>query len=583
MSDSVILHEGQGALKPSERAVLEPLLAQLRAEGYSAHVFTNFELIFAENDRELDITVIIEDLGIAVIEVKGGQIRHHEGNIERHLNGKWQSSDLKNQLQSQRTFVRKMLRADDPRIWPKNHRIPVATLFVAPDSELQQGLVIPGVDSMMVIGKSNLDSMSYIIRELLIQTRPQSAISTFPAEKYNAALDAFLGEHEDYEKFVANREHRGILVDKLTREQVFILDVLQDNPNTLILGASGSGKTVVAVEQAVRLKQEGKRVALMCYNIGLASYLKEACAKLDEKSRPDFVGSIFEDLPSVWHTDLEEFRVDGEDFWEVSVPKGLAKRAGIQSPQLKFDAWVIDEAQDFNESWWEIVKNGSRKPDELNVHLFGDLKQDLYSRHAEELSIQSKVKTPWFYAIGRLGENLRNVRSIARVLNLIGHTDDAVHGAYTGFAPEFHQVASFDDVRRHADLLVQQALDLNWEPKDIAVLNAYRRFEDKMPSYGDEVGTKAYWDEYLHGNSVFYGTAKGFKGLDRPVVIVCLDDPGLGTKVSASNDLYVAFGRARDELTIVGTEEGRNLIPLLETALEFTYVDPYEDEAVESE
>ena len=583
MSDSVILHDGQGALKPSERAVLEPLLEQLRAEGYNAHVFTNFELIFAENDRELDITVIIEDLGIAVIEVKGGQIRYHEGTIERHLNGRWQSADLKNQLQSQRTFVRKMLRADDPAIWPKNHRIPVATLFVAPDSELQQGLSIPGVETMMVIGKSNLDSMSYIIRELLIQTRPQSAISNFPTEKYNAALEAFLGEQEDYEKFVAHREHRGVLVEKLTREQVFILDVLQDNPNTLILGASGSGKTVVAVEQAVRLKKEGKRVGLMCYNIGLASYLKEACAKLDEKLRPDFVGSIFEDLPAIWHTNLEEFRVDDEGFWEQSVPQGLAKRAAIQSPQLKFDAWVIDEAQDFKESWWDIVLNGSKKPNQPNIHLFGDLKQDLYSRHAEELSIQSKVKTPWFYAIGRLGGNLRNVRSIARVLNLIGGTDDAEHGAYVGFAPEYHQVASYQDVRSHADWLVQQALDLNWEPKDIAVLNAYRRFDDKMPSYNDKEGMKAYWEEYFHGNSVFYGTSLGFKGLDRPVVIVCLDDPGLANRDNHSNDLYVAFGRARDELTIVGTEEGRNLIPLLETALEFRYFEPFDGTAIESE
>lgn len=571
MTGSVVIHYGQGALKESERAVLNPLVEQLEAEGFNAHVFTNFELIYAESDRELDITVIIEDLGIAVIEVKGGQIRYHEGNIERHLHGKWDSTEIKNQLKSQRVFVRRILREDDPTMWKQNHRIPVATLFVAPDSELQQGLTVPGIENMMVIGKSNIDSMSYVIRELLIQTRPHSAITNFPAEKFEAALEAFAGEQEDYDTFVASRHHRGVMVDALTREQMFILDILQDNPNTLILGASGSGKTVVAVEQAVRLKREGKRVALVCFNIGLSAHLKQVCADLDEKSRPDFVGSLFEDLPSVWHTNLEEFRQENQDFWEHSVPEGLAKRAAIQSAQLKFDAWVIDEAQDFKQSWWEIIKNGSRRPNDLHVHLFGDLKQDLYRRHSAELSVQSKIDTPWFYAIGRLSENLRNVCSIARVLNLIGKTDDAVHGRYTGFKPEFHQVERYEDVHNHAQQLVDEALAAGWSPGDIAVLNAYRRFESQ-PKHNDVDATKAYWDEFLNGDSVFYGTAMGFKGLDRPVVIVCLDDPGLSARESVTNDLYVAFGRARDELTIVGTVDGRDLIPLLETSLNFISV-----------
>lgn len=575
MTGSVTIHYGQGALKSSERAVLTPLVKQLEAEGYNAHVFTNFELIYAESDRELDITVIIEDLGIAVIEVKGGQIRYHDGNIERHKNGKWDSTEIKNQLKSQRVFVRRILREDDPNMWRQNHRIPVATLFVAPDSELQQGLTVPGIENMMVIGKSNIDSMSYVIRELLVQTRPHSAITNFPIEKYEAALEAFAGEQDDYESFVASRHLRGVMVDALTREQMFILDILQDNPNTLILGASGSGKTVVAVEQAVRLKREGKRVALVCFNIGLATHLKDVCSKLEENSRPDFVGSLFEDLPGVWHTNLEEFRTEGEDFWEQSVPAGLAKRAAIQSPQMKFDAWVIDEAQDFKQPWWEIIQEGSKRPTDLNVHLFGDLKQDLYRRHSQELSVQSKIDTPWFYAIGRLSENLRNVCSIARVLNLIGKTEDAVHGRDNGFLPEFHQVVSYADVHKHAEHLVEVALASGWSPGDIAVLNAYRRF-DSQPMHNDSEAISAYWDEFLHGDSVFYGTAMGFKGLDRPVVIVCLDDPGLSSRERVSNDLYVAFGRARDELTIVGTQEGRDLIPILEFHLDFQIIEPYE-------
>lgn len=575
MRSKVNVHYGQRSQKDWERDVLDELKLQLDAEGATAEIFTNFEMVLAQNDRELDIAVVLPDLGIAVIEVKGGEIRVHDGEIERHERGRWESAKIKNQLQAQRSFIRTILKNEDSEIWQENRRIPVATLFVTPHSDIQLGHSVPGLQSAMVIGNEHLSTMLHTIKELLLDARVYRDISQFSDEQYHAAVEALTGSEEAYEQFVESRSRRGLMVEKLTSEQMFILDVLQDNPNTLILGASGSGKTVVAVEQAVRLKQEGKRVALVCYNLGLANHLKKTCDELDDKSKPDFVGSIFGDLPGVWSTDLEEFRVEGENFWEESVPRGLAKRALIQSPQLKFDAWVIDEAQDFKKHWWDIVLNGSKKPSDPHVHLFGDLKQDLYSRHAEDLAVQSKVDTPWFYAIGRLSENLRNVRTIARILNLIGRTEHDEHGRYTGFATEFHQVSSYDDVHHHAEKLVQDAIDAGWAPGDIAVLNAYRRFKSQ-PDPSDGAAVEEYWREFFAAESVFYGTALGFKGLDRPVVIVCLDDPGLNNRESVDNDLYVAFGRARDELTIVGTETGRDLLSIIEAELNVIIVPPAE-------
>ena len=568
MSSRVEVHYGQRALKDWEREVLDVLVRQLDADGISAQIFTNFEMVLRENLRELDITVVIPELGIAVIEVKGGQVRIHDGELERYERGRWESSQIKNQLSAQRMFVQNILRDEDSSVWSRNRRMPVTSLFVTPHSDIQLGYSIPGIDRSMIIGKNHLDSMAYTIQDLLLDTRVYRDQPIFTQEQYDTTIEAFIGGEEDYSEFVASRVQRGIMVEELTREQVFILDVLKDNANTLILGAAGSGKTVVAVEQAVRLTREGKRVALVCYNRGLATHLKQVCAELDENSRPAFVGAIFEDLPAAWNSTLDEYRVESESFWDESVPRGLAKTASLQSPNKKFDAWVIDEAQDFKEPWWQIVVNGSKNLTKVHVHLFGDLQQEVYGRTDATEEITTRIKTPWFYAIGRLNDNLRNVRSIARVINLIGRRDDEVHARHNGFLPEFHQVDTYEDVHPHAESVVEDLINSGWAPGDIAVLNAYRRFKSQ-PDPSDDAGQAAYWQEFIEGNSVFYGTAKGFKGLDRPVVIACLDDPSLNEREGVDNDLYVAFGRARDELIIIGTLQGRDLIPLLEGNLLF--------------
>ena len=66
----------------------------------------------------------------------------------------------------------------------------------------------------------------------------------------------------------------GAALVRLTEEQFDILEILCAFPRVGVSGGAGTGKTLVAMERARRLAAEGRRVLLLCYNRGLAAYLK---------------------------------------------------------------------------------------------------------------------------------------------------------------------------------------------------------------------------------------------------------------------------------------------------------------------
>lgn len=74
------------------------------------------------------------------------------------------------------------------------------------------------------------------------------------------------------------------MADRLTQEQAVILQVTRLLTRVEVRGGAGSGKTVLALQQAKELtrgrsgERPAQRVALLCYSIGLAEHLKREVA-----------------------------------------------------------------------------------------------------------------------------------------------------------------------------------------------------------------------------------------------------------------------------------------------------------------
>src|SRR5690606_11671095 len=117
--------------------------------------------------------------------------------------------------------------------------------------------------------------------------------------------------------------------------------------------------------------------ALLCYSIGLAEYLQRQLAGTRRRRRPAFVGTLH-DLGMSWGAPDGD-RTDS-DFWEHRLPEIMTDLAAGMSEKDRFDAIVVDEAQDFAESWWPPLLRALRDEEHGGLYLYTDENQRVFPR-----------------------------------------------------------------------------------------------------------------------------------------------------------------------------------------------------------
>ncbi len=82
-------------------------------------------------------------------------------------------------------------------------------------------------------------------------------------------------DFEFYESPKARARRLDEEIRRFTEEQFAVLDQFARNPRVIVDGSAGTGKTLLAVEQARRSASAGRRVLLLCFNRALAKWLAE--------------------------------------------------------------------------------------------------------------------------------------------------------------------------------------------------------------------------------------------------------------------------------------------------------------------
>src|SRR5690606_16331993 len=89
------------------------------------------------------------------------------------------------------------------------------------------------------------------------------------------ALSAFLAPKLELRSYLGLEfQSEADQIKQLTEEQFGVLDLLNRERRAVIYGCAGSGKTMLALEKARRLTQEGYAVLFTCYNARLADWLR---------------------------------------------------------------------------------------------------------------------------------------------------------------------------------------------------------------------------------------------------------------------------------------------------------------------
>jgi RecA/RadA recombinase len=474
-------------------------------------------------DGEADFIVLVPGKGIAILEVKGGQIDLQDG--------RWFSTDsggarhsIKNPFEQAKDSKYALVNYFK-EVQPSLAHVPVVHGVVFSDIVFDERLGMSGPRELVIDQNGLLQLHRALPRLFDYWNRP----GRFDQEQLERVVDLLaptisLAPPLLHALEVANRG-----ITELTQQQIALLNGLRRNRHATILGGAGTGKTVLAVDKACRLAAEGHRVALVCFN----TLLRNEIAALFPLLNVEIL--TFHGLVREWMRKAK-LPVPGflDDTWfQEHAAKSLGEAAGLVNE--RYDAMLIDEAQDFATEWLDACQT-TVVPDGI-FYVFADARQDLYKRDW----------APRKSAIAfELSINCRNTVPIARLVASVFEEDVCDRGI-EGPPPIFLCAETNQDAIRLCQKTVDNLLSREkLSTTQLAVLSDSRDVVRRLrESIVADIPFCAAGEDGVVAETVYR-----FKGLEREVVVVALT-----AEIDTTNALellYVALSRARAALWVIG-------------------------------
>jgi hypothetical protein len=521
------------------------------------------------SEGEADFVIFHPDYGLLVLEVKGGEEMFARGHL-------WFRKLERGERKITNPFVqaRRNMHALNDAIEERTGK-----RITRSDYVYSYAVVFPGGRA---VGKLPLDVADDILidadRMHELERMVLKAFDAFPQKKgklsrqqYVEMLDVLLPRFEIMRPLNPQIEAGREKLLELTGNQALAFRGLFANRQLLVEGVAGSGKTLLAVERALAFAREGKSCLLVCYNKELAQWIREQLAADPDRSE-------YASLVHVYHfhalaAELAreaglKFEVPSDpakarQFWDEDAVSILesASASLFAMAEPRYDALVVDEAQDFAELWWyalfPLIKDGESGL----IFVFMDLAQ----------SLRANASPPPFDFPARylLDVNCRNSKRIARMsARLVPLESHSPAGAPLGVDVRILRASTPAQEAGLVAAELRRLLDAeHLKPKQIALIGPAAKDRGSLKNL-DEVGgvrLVASAAEWRQGKGLLCSTARSFKGLEADVVIV-YDLAALGPGFTSA-DLYVACSRARHALILVTHDERiRSLLEQAEAA-----------------
>ena len=517
-----------GPGRTAERRVWEALRDRLPDEAALLH-----SVAMIECAAEYEANLVIAWPGVAVVEVKGGQVSRHHGRWYQSSGGDTRPvKDPVVQAQGCKHVLHRLLvqRGSEAAAARSAH------LVAFPFTDIDPGWSCAGCTRDMVLARKDLATSADRIRVVI--GRHGAGHAPLTGAGLESLLEVLEGRLPGQTSLPSWAEENEAYVDQLTRDQAKVARILRQQRRLKVIGGAGTGKTWLALEQARHLAVSGERVALVCYSRSLARFLQRMTSEWPSRHRPAYVG-LFHALPLAWGADPPPADpAQASAYYEERLPARMGELAAGLGEQDKYDAIVVDEAQDFSAAWWPPTLACLRDQHNGGLYASLDEAQRVFDRHGE-------VPIPLPPIV--LDENIRNTKQIAQVFGSLG----AAQARYRGMngPPVRFVPCPPGEAIDQADSQIDRLLGEGWEPGQIALLVTGTRHQLQKEIL-DYHGWEGYWDAFFAGEDVFYGHVLGFKGLERPVVVLAVN--GLRDESRGREYLYVGLSRARSSLVVCG-------------------------------
>lgn len=515
----------------SHEGIMFDELNQLPEEYY---VFHSFEIVTIKNNQilesETDFVIFHPKKGLICLEAKAGQVKYE--------NGYWQYGSGK-AMKHNGPYIQAKRNKWNLRDYMVEHGLEYecnnckklhAVWFPDVPEANFKGASLPGEGDIRITLTS--DSFGHIQEciDNIFAFEGQDRCTTNLSEKsVQKILERVLAPSFNLISLQQIEQERNKNVFKrMLREQVALLNYLEEQNNAIINGLAGTGKTVMAVEKARRHSERDEKVLFLCYNTFLNEHLCEKypypyvsyytvaglsqrlCEKVDYKALQEKLMQMFlEGTFPYQHVIIDE----GQDF-------GREK---------------IDEVEII-----ELLRENAIENEERNgtFYLFYDKNQMVQSKKAPKYIEDADCKLTLY-------RNCRNTENIALTsLRLLG-SDKAPKlypDAVMGDLPEIGFCATKEDVVTLLNAEIDKYIDAGYN--SITILTCKT---EESSIIADCCKNSKY--NYKRGY-VKFTTCRRFKGLESDVIIVVDIDKDT-FEDEGEQFMYVGTSRARFKLSCI--------------------------------
>lgn len=532
----------KGAREHNPRSREGAIYAALETLDDSCTVVHSMNLVSVANsavrENEADFILFNKDKGIICFEAKAGQITYRDG--------EWLYSDGRpmkhggpfNQAQNIKFRLMDEMRGKGLGQALKRCKLFHTVWFPSiTQSDISQIALPEEADKQLILTKDDLDDPSASIERILSLEVANKEQDLTEVQARDIIEKILCPEFHVAPTARTSYDFDDIVFSRLLESQINILNFLQEQRSAVINGVAGSGKTLIAVEQAKRMSARKERVLFLCYNKLLGEDIKRRCQ-----------GHEYID---VYTLDGFSYKICGEIDYDA------LNTALIKKPNaFPYKHIVIDEGQDFGSTAKDTSKSDLldtlrllTEEAEGTFYLFYDKFQLVQGSGLPDFINEADCKlTLWI--------NCRNIFNIAKcsIKALDGNLSCKINDSTPdGAVPKMVSSCDVDEQIAFVDRYIGELKSSGLT--DIVVLTC----KTEESSIVSLVFTGAQGGKRWRNTGIPVYSCRRFKGLEADAVI--LVDVTADLWVEYSNDsvfkpkpgliFYTGASRAKHELRIV--------------------------------
>lgn len=215
---------------------------------------------------EADFVLFNPAFGIIVFEVKDGliQCRRGEGLLQQNRKTKeWNHIDPMKQAERSKYYFRDRIRE---QCGENLYSLCSAVWFTSGDRTHTEGSLPLDYAEELVLWQNDMVDI-VTVEKAIKRVFNYSGVERQTADPHTVKrlLDVLVPEFRCFPSIRSRVLETEALFHQMTKEQSFLLDYLEEQEYAAIHGMAGTGKTILAVQKAQRLSENGQ-VLFLCFN-----------------------------------------------------------------------------------------------------------------------------------------------------------------------------------------------------------------------------------------------------------------------------------------------------------------------------